>query len=147
MKVFSFILVLLLINSSEIAKAIPVSSEPFLGIKFEGKASYYGVRFHGRTTANGEKMDKDGMTCAHKSLPFGTMLEVKYPAKGTSVIVRVNDRGPYSKSRVIDLSLKAAKELGFIQKGVAYIEATVVGENGTVFIEQVGPSSEIIKTE
>jgi rare lipoprotein A len=143
MKTFSFILVLFLLNSSILAHG---DSEPFLGRKFEGKASYYGVRFHGRTTANGEKMDKNAMTCAHKDLPFGTMVEVKYPLKGTKVIVRVNDRGPYSGNRVIDLSLKAAEELGMIQEGVGVIEATIVGKNGQVMVNSTNTSTAVIKT-
>ncbi|MGR3810068.1 septal ring lytic transglycosylase RlpA family protein [Jiulongibacter sp. NS-SX5] len=110
-----------------------------LGEKLEGKASFYGPRFHGKTTANGEKMDKYELTCAHKSLPFGTMLEVKNMANDSTVIVRVNDRGPYIKGRIIDLSLEAAKQVNMIDNGVADVEAIVVGENGKVYISPATP--------
>jgi rare lipoprotein A len=135
---------LVLLNSS--VESV-IDEDPFLGREFVGLASYYGPKLHGKTTANGEKMDKYGLTCAHKTLPFGTMLEVRYPVKGTSVIVRVNDRGPFIKNRVIDLSLHAAEELGFTNKGVAKIEATIVGENGLVMIETTNPITDFFSSD
>ena len=85
----------------------------------EGKASFYSMKFTGRKTANGERLHHDSLTCAHRTYPFGTQLKVTNPANGKSVIVRVTDRGPYVRGRIIDLSVKAAKELGIIAQGIA----------------------------
>ena len=85
----------------------------------EGKASFYSKKFTGRRTANGERLHHDSLTCAHRTYPFGTMLKVTNPANGQSVIVRVTDRGPYVKGRIIDLSVRAAKEIGIISQGIA----------------------------
>jgi len=84
-----------------------------------GKASYYAQKFHGRRTASGERLHHDSLTCAHRTYPFGTMLKVTNPANGKEVIVRVTDRGPYVKGRIIDLSVRAARELGIISQGIA----------------------------
>ena len=83
-----------------------------------GKASYYGSEFEGRSTANGETFSNVEYTAAHKSLPFGSMVKVTNLANNQSVIVRINDRGPYVSGRVIDLSRKAAEELDMIRAGV-----------------------------
>jgi rare lipoprotein A len=117
----------------------PFSNDPILGSQLEGKASYYGPKFHGKTTANGEKMDKYALTCAHKTLPFGTMIEVENPRNNTRVVVRVNDRGPYSGNRILDVSLAAAEKLDMTRKGVINIKATVVGRDGEVFISRPSP--------
>ena len=85
----------------------------------KGKASYYAKKFTGRRTASGEKMHHDSLTCAHRTYPFGTLLKVTNPANGQSVIVRVTDRGPYVKGRIIDLSARAAREIGIIAQGIA----------------------------
>lgn len=82
-----------------------------------GMASWYGPGFAGRLTANGERFDPSALTCAHRTFKFGTMLEVTNLDNGRSVLVRVNDRGPYAKNRVIDLSEEAARRLGMIEKG------------------------------
>ena len=84
-----------------------------------GKASYYALKFTGRKTASGERMHHDSLTCAHRTYPFGTQLKVTNPANGKSVIVRVTDRGPYVKGRIIDLSARAAREIGIIAQGIA----------------------------
>lgn len=89
-------------------------------------ASWYGPGFAGKLTANGERFDPDAMTCAHPKLKFGTEVEVTNLENGKSVIVRVNDRGPFAKDRVIDLSKEAAKRLGFIDTGVAKVRVEVV---------------------
>lgn len=81
-------------------------------------ASYY---YHGHTTANGEAYNPDGLTAAHKTLPFGTKVKVTNPLNGKSIIVRINDRGPFTKGREIDLSRGAAKAIGIINQGVARI--------------------------
>ena len=87
----------------------------------QGKASFYAQKFHGRMTASGERLHRDSLTCAHRSYPFGTLLRVYNPANGRSVLVRVTDRGPYVRGRIIDLSWRAAKELDIISKGVAMV--------------------------
>lgn len=84
-----------------------------------GKASYYSKSWTGRKTANGERLHHDSLTCAHKTYPFGTLLKVTNPANGLSVIVKVTDRGPYGRGRVVDLSVRAAKELGILSQGIA----------------------------
>lgn len=91
-----------------------------------GVASYYGRRFHGRRTANGERFDMAAMTAAHKTLPFGTKVRVTNPRNGRSVIVRINDRGPYARGRTIDLSRAAAEEIGIIRSGHGRVELEVV---------------------
>lgn len=87
----------------------------------EGMASYYSRKATGGRTASGERLHHDSMTCAHRTLPFGTLLRVTNMNNGKSVIVRVNDRGPYVRNRIIDLSWKAAKEIGMLAKGVASV--------------------------
>ncbi len=86
-----------------------------------GRASYYGERFRGRRTASGERFDPDGLTAAHRTLPFGTRLRVTNERTGQSVVVRVNDRGPFHGSRVIDLSKAAARRIGMIRSGTARV--------------------------
>ncbi len=87
----------------------------------KGKATFYSKRATGAKTANGERLHHDSLTCAHRTIPFGTMLKVYNPANGKSVVVRVTDRGPYVKGRIIDLSWRAAKELDIINQGVAMV--------------------------
>lgn len=82
-------------------------------------ASWYGPGFHGRPTANGERFDQEAMTAAHRSLPFGTRLRVTHG--GRSVVVRINDRGPYVRGRALDLSKAAARRLGLIRPGHARV--------------------------
>lgn len=86
------------------------------------KASWYGPKFHGKMTANGEIYDQMALTAAHKSLRFGTLLKVTNPKNGRSVVIRINDRGPYIEGRDIDLSKGAAIELGILRKGVARLK-------------------------
>ncbi|MCS7052350.1 MAG: septal ring lytic transglycosylase RlpA family protein [Ignavibacterium sp.] len=86
------------------------------------KASWYGPGFHGRKTANGERFDQMAYTVAHKSLKFGTLLKITNPKNGRSIVVRVNDRGPYIEGRELDLSKAAAHELGLIRKGTARLK-------------------------
>jgi rare lipoprotein A len=92
-----------------------------------GIASYYGAKWNGRTTANGEKLNLNKMTAAHKFLPFGTLVKVTDLDTGKSIIVRINDRGPYIYGRVIDLTDNAAKKLGIVQKGIAKVKIEVIG--------------------
>ena len=86
------------------------------------KASWYGPKFHGKMTANGEVYDQMALTAAHKSLSFGTLLKITNPKNGRSVIVRINDRGPYIEGRDLDLSKGAAIELGILRRGVARLK-------------------------
>jgi rare lipoprotein A len=92
----------------------------------KGFASWYGPGFHGRRTANGERYDMNDLTAAHPSLPFGTRVAVRNPRTGQSVTVRINDRGPFSKNRVIDLSYAAAREAGVWGPGTAFVELYLV---------------------
>jgi len=86
-----------------------------------GIASWYGPRFHGRRTASGERFDQDKMTAAHRTLRFGTIVVVTKPKNGRSVEVRINDRGPFIRGRIIDLSRAAAAELGIKKAGLARV--------------------------
>ena len=90
-----------------------------------GEASWYGIEERGRPTASGEAMDPGALTAAHRTLPFGTIVEVTNVETGAAVQVRINDRGPFVRSRVIDLSHEAARRLGILQKGVAQVRLTV----------------------
>lgn len=92
----------------------------------QGKASFYGSEFNGRKTANGEIYDETALTAAHRTLPFGTVLRVTNLRNGLSVIVRINDRGPFHPDRVIDLSKNAAEEIDLITHGVTDIEAEIL---------------------
>lgn len=91
-----------------------------------GIASYYGDKFHGRKTASGELYDKNMLTAAHKKLPFGTMCKVTNLANNKSVVVKINDRGPFVKGRIIDLSSKAYMTIGDISKGVIDVKLEVI---------------------
>jgi rare lipoprotein A len=87
----------------------------------EGYASYYGAALAGHRTASGETFDPNGFTAAHRELPFGSRIRVTNLDNGRSVVVRVNDRGPFADGRVIDLSWAAARELGMLRSGVAHV--------------------------
>jgi len=90
-----------------------------------GKASFYAHRFHGRSTASGETYDETKLTAAHRTLPFGTRVRVTNLENGRTVSLRINDRGPHRKGRVIDVSYVAAKRLGFVRDGVARVRVEV----------------------
>lgn len=92
------------------------------GERKTGIASYYSKKWTGRKTSSGEPLHHDSMTCAHRTYPFGTKLRVTCLANGKVVIVRVNDRGPYAKGRIIDLSWGAAKALGMLSRGITKVE-------------------------
>lgn len=94
--------------------------------KLNGNATYYGNRWHGRRTSSGELYNKDSLTCAHRTLPFGTLLRVTNPKNGKEVIVRVTDRGPFRRNAIIDLSLAAAKKIDMVRDGITRIEAVAV---------------------
>jgi rare lipoprotein A len=91
-----------------------------------GVASYYGRRFHGRRTASGENFDMHLYTAAHRTLPFGSLVRVTNPRNGSSVVVRINDRGPFTRGRTIDLSRAAAEDIGIIAAGHGDVELELV---------------------
>jgi len=92
----------------------------------EGIASFYGTEFDGKTTANGETFDMYKFTAAHRTLPLGTKVKVKNLENNRSIILRINDRGPYVDGRIIDLSYAAAKQLGFVENGTARVRIEVL---------------------
>ena len=101
--------------------------EDFLrGYRDRGTASWYGSEFNGRPTASGDRYDMDGLSAAHRLLPFGTYLLVTNLENGKSVRVRVNDRGPFVRDRVLDLSRGAATELGMLDTGIAQVEYRIL---------------------
>jgi len=97
-----------------------------VGQVLTGVSSYYGKKFNGRKTANGEVFDMYAFTAAHRALPFGTILEVENLGNHKKVRVRVNDRGPFKKGRILDLSYGAAKKIDLISTGVARIKARII---------------------
>lgn len=92
-----------------------------------GVASWYGNRFHAKKTANGEIYDMNGLTAAHRTLPLPSLVRVTHVESGRSLVVRVNDRGPFRKGRIIDVSARVARELGFADKGTAKVHVKYVG--------------------
>ena len=103
------------------------NAEYYNGQKLRGISSYYGKKFHGRLTASGEVYNMFGYTAAHKRLPFGTIINVKNldnPDK--NIQVKINDRGPFVKNRILDVSYAAAKKLGIIETGTAEVEITII---------------------
>ena len=103
---------------------------PVFGFSESGQASWYGGKFHGRTTASGETFDTNALTAAHKTLPFGTVVEVTNLDNGKAVTVRINDRGPFVEGRIIDLSRAAAEKLDMVGTGVARVEIHLVENPG-----------------
>ena len=114
-------------------KVLPTTGASTKGtavLKQQGHCSWYGRQFHGRRTSNGERFDQHELTAAHRTLPFGTQIEVTDLDTGRKVRVRINDRGPYARGRVLDISRAAAAELDILNKGVAKVELRVI-EPGT----------------
>ncbi|ORE94551.1 septal ring lytic transglycosylase RlpA family protein [Acuticoccus yangtzensis] len=108
-----------------IATSLPLAAPADAGTVKNGVASYYGKRFHGRRTANGERFNMNALTAAHRTLPFGTRVKVTNPKNGRSVTVRINDRGPYHGKRSIDLSRAAAEKIGMVNAGVASVKMEI----------------------
>jgi rare lipoprotein A len=119
----------------------------------QGLASWYGEPFHGQRAASGEIYDMEQLTAAHRTLPFGTSVRVRRLDSGASVVVRINDRGPDVESRIIDLSLAAARKLGLVEPGIAPVtvqvvegvetpvvseKAAIIGAKSAAFAVQVG---------
>jgi rare lipoprotein A len=122
-----------------------------LGTEFFGNGSYYGNEFYGNKTASGEILNKEDFTCAHPSLPFGTMLEVTNLANNKWCVVRVNDRGPYAGGRIIDLTYTGAKTLAMFNSGVIKVKIMIVGDHNTVYIGRpesvIENSMELVKED
>jgi rare lipoprotein A len=93
---------------------------------YKGISSYYGPKFHGKLTANGEIFDMYGVTAAHKEFPFNTVTRVTNENNGKSLIIRINDRGPYVGDRILDCSFGAAKKLGFVSEGTAPVKIEIL---------------------
>lgn len=123
----------LVVLTIQVAAATPIE---------KGLASYYDDSFHGRKTASGEKYDKNQLTAAHKTLPFGTKVKIKNPANGKSVEVVINDRGPYIKGRVIEISKKAAQQIDLIKVSVAPVEITVISGPDNKAVATTKPTNE-----
>lgn len=126
MQLHKLLLGTLLLSINACASYPPIQASAKSASQERGLASYYGKRFHGRTTANGEKFNQYALTAAHKTLPFGTKVKVRNKKNGQSVVVRINDRGPFVRGRIIDLSYKAAKSIGMIRMGVAPVVISVL---------------------
>ena len=129
---------LLLISTAcgkRVQVASPAGTSPRVAVadaELEGLASYYAEPYHGRRTANGEVFDTyQELTAAHRTLPFNTVVKVTNEANGRDVDVRINDRGPFVKGRVIDLSLKAAREIDLVRPGIARVKLKVL-KDGTL---------------
>lgn len=109
--------------------ARPVTERPSSGkvlLTLEGVASYYADAFHGKLTSNGETFDMHALTAAHRTFPFGTKVRVTNLGNGKSVVVRVNDRGPFVDGRIIDLALGAAKAIDMVQTGTGRVRLEVL---------------------
>jgi rare lipoprotein A len=108
------------------------------GYREEGVASWYGPDFHGKRTSSGETYDMFGPTAAHRILPLNTQVKVRNPVNKKEIIVRINDRGPFVKERIIDLSYDSAKALGLVGPGTARVELEALG----ILLEEEGPNGQ-----
>lgn len=134
MRAFSAMLIPLLLTVSAAAQEVEVTDNPVADIVDEteidgGMASYYGNELAGNRTANGERFDPRQLTAAHRSLPFGSMVRVTNTSNGDSVVVRINDRGPFSRGRVIDVSQAAAREIGMHRSGTARVKLALLSDD------------------
>ena len=116
------LLMFVLASSLHAALVVALPKQPVLPLRvWKGTASWYGSRFHGRRTANGETYDMFAYTAAHPTLPFGSLVRVVNPRTGRSQLVRINDRGPFVDDREIDVSYGVARRLGITEKGLARV--------------------------
>lgn len=126
-------------------------STPSIGQTFTGVASWYGPNFHNKRTSNGEIYDMYALTAAHKTLPMNTVVRVDNLDNGKNVVVRVNDRGPFVNGRIIDLSNKAAGEIGMKEAGTANVRLTVLGFEGQEGMsssnQEEAPVSQVVQQE
>ena len=117
---------LLLVSCTSSKTAKKIETETSYSQTMQGVASWYGKPFHGRRMANGQRFDMNRLTAAHRKLPFGTKVEVTNLQNNNKVVVTITDRGPFIKNRILDVSRKAAQDLGFIGAGTAKIEMKVL---------------------
>ena len=134
MRAFSAMLIPLLLTVSAAAQEAEVTDAAVVDIDEVteidgGMASYYGNELAGNRTASGERFDPRGLTAAHRSLPFGSMVRVTNVSNGDSVIVRINDRGPFSRGRVIDISHAAARQIGMHRSGTARVKLALLNDD------------------
>ena len=134
MRVFSALLIPMLLTVSAAAQEAQTAEEPVADVEQAteidgGMASYYGDELAGNRTASGERFDPDQLTGAHRSLPFGSKVRVTNVANGDSVVVRINDRGPFSRSRVIDISHAAARQIGMHRSGTARVKLALLNDD------------------
>lgn len=138
MRAFSAMLMPLLLTVSAAAQDAEITEEPTVALDTEadieteisgGMASYYGNELAGNRTASGERFNPQAMTAAHRTLPFGSMVRVTNVSNGDSVIVRINDRGPFHGGRVIDVSHAAAREIGMHRSGTARVKLALLADD------------------
>lgn len=134
MRAFSVMLIPLLLTVSAAAQEAQITDEPVAEAEQAteidgGMASYYGDELAGNRTASGERFDPDQLTGAHRSLPFGSMVRVTNVSNGDSVVVRINDRGPFSRGRVIDISHAAARQIGMHRSGTARVKLALLNND------------------
>lgn len=125
-KITQGVLSLMLAANCHFVQAKPVHEKPEKKYRSIGLASYYSDRFHGRRTASGERYNRDALTAVHNSFPFGTLLRVTNLRNHRSVLVRVNDRSSRRQGRLLDLSKRAARELGFVGTGLTLVKLEVI---------------------
>jgi rare lipoprotein A len=133
MRVFSAMLMPLLLTVSAAAQDVEIADATSIDVDTEtelsgGMASYYGDELAGNRTASGERFNPSQLTAAHRTLPFGSMVRVTNISNGDSVIVRINDRGPFSHGRVIDVSHAAAREIGMHRSGTARVKLALLDD-------------------
>ncbi|MGV3729918.1 MAG: septal ring lytic transglycosylase RlpA family protein [Sphingopyxis sp.] len=134
MRAFSAMLLPLLLTASAAAQEVEIAANPIAELVQEteidgGVASYYGNELAGNRTASGERFDPGQLTAAHRSLPFGSKVRVTNMSTGDSVIVRINDRGPFHRGRVIDVSHAAAREIGMHRSGTARVKLALLADD------------------
>ncbi len=134
MRAFSAMLIPLLLTASAAAQEVEIAANPITEIAEAteidgGTASYYGRELAGNRTANGERFDPGQLTAAHRTLPFGSLVRVTNMANGDSVVVRINDRGPFHRGRVIDVSHAAAREIGMHRSGTARVKLALLADD------------------
>lgn len=136
MKRLNFIFIALILNllvgcSSTLAVDLEKTNGYSKSHELVGNASWYSNKFQGKRTASGERYNKNAYTAAHKSLPFGTIVRVTNTGNSKKVDVKINDRGPFVKGRVIDLSQKAFEQIGNIKEGVAPVKIEIIDDTNT----------------
>ncbi|MEE9431306.1 MAG: septal ring lytic transglycosylase RlpA family protein [Melioribacteraceae bacterium] len=129
-KLLILLLLIVVISCSSTKQITKIENKNKKGNLIEsGIASWYGPNFNGKLTANGETFDMYDLTAAHRTLPFNSIVKAINKSNGQSVVVRINDRGPYAKSRIIDLSKKAAEKIGMIKKGFTEVDLILLSKS------------------